>query len=109
MSGSAFRKGVQAILEVTPDNAEASRQVVQLLRDNGVPMKMGWSRTLLEPGLLGIRERSLGDSRLEALELCRFLVADLGVDLVSTGMVSGDRKVLVRLPGASPARRLGMP
>lgn len=109
MSGSGFRKNVQAILQTTPDNTEATRLVVQLLKDHGVSLRASWARSMLEPGLSGIRERSLGDTRLEALELCRFLVTDLGVDLISTGVVSGDRKVLARLPAAPGARRPGMP
>lgn len=108
MSGSAFRKGVQSILQQTPDNADACRQIAQLMRDQGVSVKMGWTRSLMEPGLLGIRERSLGDSRIEALEMCRFLVADLGVDLISAGVVSADEKVLARLPEARKPKRLKM-
>lgn len=112
MSGSSFRKNVQDILQKTPDNTEASQQIVHLLRDNGVSLKLSWGRALLEPSLLGIRERSLGDTRLEALELCRFMVADLGIDLVSPGLVSTDRKVMARLgmplpelTTAEPSRR----
>lgn len=108
MSGSAFRKGIQSILQKTPDNAEACRQIAQLMRDQGVPVKLTWARSLMEPGLLGIRERSLGDTHLEALELCRFLVADLGVDLVSAGIVSADEKVLARLPESRKPKQLKM-
>ena len=68
MSGSGFRKNVQAILQTTPDNTEATRLVVQLLKDHGVSLRASWARSMLEPGLSGIRERSLGDTRLEALE-----------------------------------------
>ena len=112
MSGTAFRKKIQAILQTTPESGAASREIVQALRDGGVSLKNSWAKPLLESGVQGIRERSLGDTRLEALEVCSFLIVDLGVDLVGPGLVSGDRRVLDRLPlpPVLPQRRpsLGM-
>lgn len=107
MNGSGFRKSVQAILEKTPNHADAAREVALLLRDQGVGLRATWAKSLLEPGLMGIRERSLGDPRLEALELCRFLIVDLGLDLVGPGVVSGDPRVMARLPAPTPGRRSG--
>lgn len=94
---SAFRRRVLAVLTQHAHPEPTAQAVADLLRARGFPIRRGWCQSRLVPGLASVRERSVGDRRWEALEVCRLLAVDLGLDLVGRGLLAHDPKALAWL------------